>query len=146
MKRFSYRFSRILRVKELKEEQEKQALGREMSVLQELLGVKRSLEAERDGVYQAMRDLQSAGLLDIPRLVGHRSQVTALQSRIERQQERVDTQQKVVEIHQQKVSEAMKQRKTFEKIKEHDLEDWKKLFAAEENALLDEIGGRGKQG
>jgi flagellar export protein FliJ len=142
MKKFTFRFERILHIRMLEEEQVQQEFNVVKSKLNLLLGEKHSLEQTLLALQEEMRQLMVGGAMDITKMLNYRSQTSGFELRLHKKMEEITLQQEVVSKVQDRLSAAMKERKMYEKIREKDQLVWKKAYNDHDNLILDEIGAR----
>jgi flagellar FliJ protein len=142
MKKFKFKFERLLNIKKIEEDRIKQELSRELSLLNEYMRERDGYIEELEKVYEMIRS--QGGAVNISLMLISRDQISGYKNRIERVERSIKNQQEVVEKVKKKLAEAMKNRKIYEKLKENDKIEWKKEFEEYENMMLDEIGSRKK--
>ena len=141
MKRFNFRFQRILKIKERMEEARKIALGKVIAVLnleQERLA---DLEQTRMLYRQGGRELLALQL-DPSLLSLNVSYLQRLQREIQEQRVRIQQVEKAVEEKRQELVEATKERRVYEILKERAVEDYRREQKRQERIMLDEVGGQ----
>ena len=141
MKRFNFRFQRILEIKERMEEARKIALGKVVAVSnleQERLA---DLEQTRMLYRQGGRELLALQL-DPSLLSLNVSYLQRLQREIQEQRVRIQQVEKAVEEKRQELVEATKERRVYEILKERAVEDYRREQKRQERIMLDEIGGQ----
>ena len=141
MKRFNFRFQRILKIKERMEEARKIALGKVIAVL--------NLEQERLADLEQTRMLYRQGgqellalQLDPSLLSLNVSYLQRLQREIQEQGVRIQQVEKAVEEKRQELMEATKERRVYEILKERAVEDYRREQKRQERIMLDEVGGQ----
>ena len=141
MKRFNFRFQRILKIKERMEEACKIALGKVIAVL--------NLEQERLADLEQTRMLYRQGgqellalQLDPSLLSLNVSYLQRLQREIQEQRMRIQQVEKAVEEKRQELMEATKERRVYEILKERAVEDYRREQKRQERIMLDEVGGQ----
>lgn len=141
MKRFNFRFQRILKIKERMEEARKIALGKVIAVL--------NLEQERLADLEQTRMLYRQGgqellalQLDPSLLSLNVSYLQRLQREIQEQRMRIQQVEKAVEEKRQELMEATKERRVYEILKERAVEDYRREQKRQERIMLDEVGGQ----
>lgn len=139
MKRFSFRFQRLLELKQRKEDQQKAELGEVMAIfnqeLDQLGGLKQSFEAYRHTSLALPDQRVETSLLGI-----NASYLLRLQREMGEQREHLDRIESMVEDKQGKLLEATRERRVYEILKERAEEEHKRETMRQERIQLDEIG------
>jgi len=139
MKRFSFRFQRVLELKKSVEEARKIALGEAVEVLnREQLQFER-LQQTRQLYLQASRGAPAARL-DAPLLGLNASYLLRLEREIGEQKGHIGRIEAIVEERRERLLEATKERRVYEILKEKALEAHKKEQKRQERIQLDEVG------
>ncbi len=138
MARFRYRMQNILDVKEKMESQAKNEFAIANAILLEeeekLLALER-----RKGEYEAdLRQLYSDNL-DILKINEMQDAIDNVKERIAIQQDNVRQAQHNVDLAREKLTLAMQERKTHEKLKERQFEEFLQEEAARESREIDEL-------
>ena len=139
MRRFSFRFQRILEIKERVEESAKIALGEAIAVLnreQDLLAV---LQQTRRSYQQASQRLPAARL-DSSLLSLNASYLLRLQREIGEQQEYTARVEAIVEDRRQKLLAATRDRQVYGTLRDRAWETHQHEQKRQERILLDEVG------
>lgn len=138
MPRFRYRMQNILTLDEKLEEQQKAAfslanmrLQDEQRVLQELM--------MRKATYEQRVKEYATGSVDIKEIHRCKEGVRVTDIQIRQQMVNIRRAQRQVDVERTRLNEAMKARKTQEKLKEKAFEAFKSEVAAEENKVTDEL-------
>ena len=139
MKRFSFRFQRLLELKQRKEDQQKAELGEVMAIfnqeLDQLGGLKQSFDAYRHTSLALPDQCVETSLLGI-----NTSYLLRLQREMGEQREHLDRIESMVEDKQGKLLEATRERRVYEILKERAEEEHKRETMRQERIQLDEIG------
>ena len=139
MKRFSFRFQRLLELKQRKEDQRKAELGEVMAIfnreLDQIASLKRSFGSYRRASLALPDQRLDASLLGI-----NASYLLRLQREIGEQQEHIDRIESMVEDKRGKLLEATRERRVYEILKERAEEEHKRETMRQERIQLDEIG------
>ena len=139
MKRFRFRFQRVLELKESVEESRKIALGEAVEVLnREQLQLDR-LQQTRQLYLEASRGAPAARL-DSPLLGLNASYLQRLQREIEEQKGHIGQVEAIVAERRERLLEATKERRVYEILKEKALEAHRKEQQRQERIQLDEVG------
>ena len=135
MAKFVFKLQNILSIKEKLEDQAKAEYGREIIKLREEEDCLKLLIHKKES-YQQEALAQILFLFEIKKL---EHGVEIVKDRIEMQKIIIKKQQKKVDQAREKLDEAMKERKTFEKLKEKAFEEFKLEIEAQEKKEVDEL-------
>lgn len=139
MRRFNFRFQRLLELKERQEDLRKAELGEVMAIfnneLDQLDELKRSFGAYRRASL-ALPDQR----LDTPLLGINASYLLRLQREISEQREHLDRIEAMVEDKRVKLLAATRERRVYEILKERAEEEHRRENKRQERIQLDEIG------
>ena len=128
MARFVFSLQNILNMKEKLEEQEKNQYAQANMRLQEAIAEQEALELRLENEKRKLqKDISDA--LDIKEIRRREDAVEILRMYVRQQMLVVMQREKEVEVARERLNEAMKERKTFEKLREHAFE----RFCIEEN-------------
>lgn len=141
MRRFGFRFQRILEIKERLEESAKIALGEVIAVLNREQDQLAALQQTRRSYRQASQRLPDAQL-DSSLLGLNASYLQRLQREAEEQQEHIARVEVIVEDRRQKLLAATKDRRIYEILKERAWEAHHHEQQRQERILLDEAGNQ----
>jgi len=144
MKSFSFRLDRILKLREGAEQRQARRLGQAVeaeSMLARLCEVQEShLRAVGDQLLRAPGERLSAGMLRILRLAS-----TAAANQLEdTERSRLEAEQ-AADSERERLAEARVERRSLEKLKEHQRTAWQEESGREEQKAMDEIAGRTKR-
>lgn len=138
MARFQYKLQSILDIKEKLESQEKIAfslasaeLAREQEALQDLM-------IQKAGYDKRARKLLE-GTLDLVEVNTCRKAVETMKTRIRGQMMNVHKAEKQLDAVRRRLNEVMIERKTYEKLREKEFEEFKVELAYEEKKEVDEL-------
>lgn len=138
MARFQYKLQSILDIKEKLESQEKIAfslasaeLAREQETLQDLM-------IQKAGYDKRARKLLE-GTLDLVEVNTCRKAVETMKTRIRGQMMNVHKAEKQLDAVRRRLNEVMIERKTYEKLREKEFEEFKVELAYEEKKEVDEL-------
>ncbi|MDE0965166.1 MAG: flagellar export protein FliJ [Candidatus Latescibacteria bacterium] len=141
MKRFSFRFQRLLELKQRKEDQQKAELGEVMAIFNrefdELGGLKQSFDAYRHTSLALPDQRVETSLLGI-----NASYLLRLHREMGEQRAHLDRIESMVEDKRGKLLEATRERRVYEILKERAEEKHKRETMRQERIQLDEIGGQ----
>lgn len=138
MARFRYRMQNILDVKEKLETQAKNEFAIANAKLLEEEKKLESLRERKAGYEDKLRSLYDAGL-DVVEINRTRDAIDNIKLRIEEQELNVKHAMKNVDIAREHLTEAMQERKTHEKLKEKQFEQFLLDEAAKESKEIDEL-------
>lgn len=139
MKRFSFRFQRLLELKQRKEDQRKAELGEVMAIFNrefdQLGDLKNTFGSYRRASHAIPDQRLDASLMGV-----NASYLLRLQWEIGEQREHLDRIESLVEDKRGKLLEATRERKVYEILKERAEEEHKRESMRQERIQLDEIG------
>lgn len=138
MAKFIFKMDNILSIKEKLEDQAKAEYGMELVRLREEEEKKLRLEAKKIGyeekLTQALQDY-----LEIQKIRRLENAIEVMKFQIKLQQHVIAQQEARVAKAKEKLDEAMKERKTFEKLKEKAFETFRQELNAAEQKEIDEL-------
>ena len=138
MKKFAFSLQSVLNLQLKIEEQEKQVF-REMSMkLAEEEEKLRELMNQREGYENDLKEALN-GVLDVTKVNNIKHSIDVMKSRIRTQMIAVHVAEKNVEAARIRLTEAVVNRKTYEKMREKAFEEYKKEAEAEEGKEIDEL-------
>lgn len=138
MKGFRFRYQKILEKREDEEEEVKTRLGKANHKLQTLLAEKAQVLGRQSEFFGLIQSQLSGGIRtsDLQRFeqfkLHFKDKLESLESEI------VDTQLKIMQIKKE-LTEAVKQRKIMEKLKEKEFETYVEALNAAESKVIEEI-------
>ncbi len=138
MAAFHYRLQNVLNIKLQLENQEKINFGLANAALQEEQMKLQELMVRRAGYEKHLKEL-SEGTLDLREINSCKKSIDSMKRLVRDQMLAVRNAQRNVEFARMRMNEAIKERKTYEKLKEHAFEDFKEELKQEENKLNDEL-------
>ena len=138
MARFRYRMQNILDVKEKMESQAKNEFAIANAKLVEEEDKLAALQARKLSYEQDLRDLYN-NALDIEEINHTRDAIDNLTEQIAIQKDNVRQAQHNVDLAREKLTLAMQERKTHEKLKERQFEEFLQEEAAKESKEIDEL-------
>ena len=138
MAKFIYRMQNILDIKLKLESQAKIAYNQANAALREEEAKLLKL-FERKNAYDNRAKELVEGKIDLLEIKTCRQAIESMKVLIRRQMMQVQVAEKNVEAARQKLEEVMKERKTQEKLREKDFEDFKQQLAQEDNKVVDEL-------
>jgi len=138
MARFRYRMQNILSVKEKLENQAKNDFAVAAAALNEEERKLSELKERKKGYEDQLRILYS-DRLDLNEIKASEDAVEIMKLRISEQEINVTKAEQVVETARQKLTVAMQDRKTHEKLKEKQFEEFKAEEAQKESKEIDEL-------
>jgi flagellar protein FliJ len=144
MKKFNFRLQRVIEVREIKKKQcqkelanSQEELTRRETLLEE---ASQEAQASSEGLRQALLRATKAGqLLTLDRWHNRQKEVVAVRTvKTEEQRQEVDRRRAALIL-------AAKDKKALDRLKEQRLEEYRGEVLHEEQAFLDELGGRRDQ-
>lgn len=138
MTKFSFKLDGILSIKTKLEEQAKMEFGNAQLRLKNEEDKLLELENRRIAYENEQREVMSQ-TLNIVRMNSLRLAVEALKDKIKSQRMAVKRAENQVELARIKLNEVVQERKTLDKLKEKEFEQYMKDFNAEESKQVDEL-------
>ena len=138
MAKFIFSMENLLRIKYKLEDQAKAEYGIQMAILRQEELKLESLRQRRDALQADLKEQVSA-VLDLFRIRLLEDGVENIKYNIKLQKLVIADQQKKVDRAREKLDEAMKERKTYEKLKEKAFEVFKQEINAQEQKEIDEL-------
>lgn len=138
MAKFIFKMESILSVKYKLEDQAKAEYGTELARLRDEEIKLEHLKAKKEG-YQEQLTKVLHSLLDVQKIRNLEDAVEHAKYNINLQKVVIKQQQMRVDKAREKLDEAMKERKTYEKLKEKAFEEFKQEIEAEERKEIDEL-------
>ena len=139
MRRFNYRFQRIIELKERLEEARKAELGEAVAILNQEQSRLRQLMHSQE-TYQNLKQPAAPCNLDLLSL--NANYVLRLQREILEQLGRIEQVQRVVDERRNNLVEATKEKKVYEVLRERAENEYKLQRKRYEQGQLDEVGGQ----
>ena len=139
MRRFKFRLQSVLNIKEKKLEDERLKLGEIISTLEAQKDVLLELNDKKETLKNQLNSTLENSILDIQFVLGYKNYIERLEQDIKTQFEIIKKTQIELEEQQIQVSEAYKEVKILEKLKEKQYKNF--LFEYEQNQIkeLDDI-------
>ena len=138
MKKFIYPLQNVLNLKEKIESQEKALFRTAMLELRTEREKLQVLEQRKDAYEEQLRENVSARL-DLLTVKTNKEAVEIMKDKIKQQLGQVRKAERHLEVARNRLEEAMKERKTLEKLKEDAFEAYKKEYESEERKEVDEL-------
>lgn len=138
MARFRYRMQNILNVKEKLESQAKNEFAIAAAHVREEEEKLEVLNKRCEDLLEKLKDLYASDL-DIPAIKEAEDGVELLKYHIKMQKLNLAAANQELEVARAKLTVAMQERKTHEKLKEKQFEEFKKEEAAKESKEIDEL-------
>ena len=138
MAKFKYKMQNILDIKQKMEEQAKMRFAQEMIKLSEEEEKLQHIE-DKKRRYEAEGLLLRKKSLSVKNLKENNEALKIIQDQIAVQKINVEWAAQNVEKARERLSEAMRERKTHEKLSEEAFEDFKKEIGAQESKEVDEL-------
>ncbi len=138
MAKFVFSMENLLRIKIKFEDQAKAEYGIQMAILRQEEEKLQEMEKRKEELQEQLKEQVSA-VLDLFRIRQLEDGVENIKYNMNLQKVVIANQQKKVEQARKKLDEAMKERKTYEKLKENAFEAFKQEVNAEEQKEIDEL-------
>ncbi len=138
MKKFIYPLQNVLNLKEKIESQEKALFRAAMEALRAEQDKLEHLEQRKSSYEERLRESVSARL-DLLTVKTNKEAVEIIKDKIKQQLGQVRKAERHLEVARNRLEEAMKERKTLEKLKEDAFEAYKKEYEVEERKEVDEL-------
>ena len=138
MARFNFPLQNILNMKEKLEDQAKNEYSQANLRLRDAEEEMERLKKRQSDAEQELK-VKLSEALDVRQIRQEEDGIEILKSFVERQQLVVLQRKRELEIARDKLNEAMKERKTFEKLREHAFEDFLKEQNLAEQKEIDEL-------
>ena len=138
MARFIFSMESILQIKQKLEDQAKAEYAVQVAELHRQLEKLHQLERRKDDLQEQLRQ-QVSDVLELLQIRQLEDAVENIKYNINLQKIAVINQQRQVDQARGKLNEAMKERKTYEKLKENAFEEFKKEQNAEEQKEINEL-------
>jgi len=136
---FKFKLQTVLDHKQKQEEEEQRELVRRKDILAKEERRLKRLKDIQETRKRELAEKSAQGLLNVEEIQMYHQFQKRLSAEISAQSIRVQQAQADVEWQREKLLEAMKERKTYEKLKEKHYQAWLAETEAEERKLLDEI-------
>lgn len=138
MKKFIYPMQGVLNLKEKLESQEKVLFQAAMEELRREEEALSQLEQRKRGYEDRLREAVTSQL-DLLKVKTNKEAIEVLKELIQQQIGKVRRAERHAEIARKRLEEAMKERKTLEKLKEDAFTEYKKEYEKEEQNEIDEL-------
>ncbi len=138
MKKFAFSLQSVLNLQYKTEDQEKQAFREASMKLTEEEDKLRELITQMEGYENDLKEALS-GTLDVMEVNNIKHSIDVMKSRIRTQMIAVHVAEKNVEAARIRLTEAVVNRKTYEKMREKAFEEYRKEAEAEEGKEIDEL-------
>lgn len=138
MKKFIYPLQSVLNLKEKLESQEKVFFQAAMAELRKEQEALEELEQRKLGYEDRLRDCVSTKL-DLLSVKTNKEAIEILKEMIHQQIGKVRRAERHAEVARKRLEEAMKERKTLEKLKEDAFAEYMKEYEKEEQKEIDEL-------
>jgi flagellar FliJ protein len=136
MRRFVFSLQKVLEYRQRLEEQAIRAFAEAQAQLMHEQAVLHKLLIERE---ECLRRSHRCQHLSVELLAVEQTYLSALEERIARQRQRVAEAEKVLEEKRQALIEAQRERKTLERLREKQYEEWRQEWLRTEQKALDEL-------
>lgn len=143
MKAFSFRLERLLRLRGDAEQRQAIVLGEAARAEAEMEGLCRDQESFLAGMVDRLKpqvgQVTSAGMMRTLQLTG-----IAAASQLEQAEQERDEARRQADVERDRLAEARRERKTLERLKEHQRAAWLGEVDRDEQKTMDEIAGRSR--
>ncbi|MGC8782900.1 MAG: flagellar export protein FliJ [Armatimonadota bacterium] len=136
MRRFEFSLQKVLDYRQRREEQAVRAFTQAQAQLLHEQAVLHKLVVERE---ECLRRSHRQQRLTVELLDVEQTYLSALEERIEAQRERVAEAEKVLEEKRQALTQAQRERKALERLREKHYEQWRQEILRIEQKALDEL-------
>jgi len=136
MRRFVFSLQKVLEYRQRLEEQAIRAFAEAQAQLMHEQAVLHKLLIERE---ECLRRSHRRQHLSVELLAVEQTYLSALEERIEQQRQRVAEAEKVLEEKRQALIEAQRERKTMERLREKQYEEWRQEWLRTEQKALDDL-------
>lgn len=136
MKGYKFKFEKILNLRIRQEEQEEDKYLLLKKELNDLKNKLKSLKAEKENVFEHLRDKEN----DLALNISLRRYLKELKAKEEQAHSDIKEKKEEVEAQLEVLMEKKKERKTLEKLKEQEVKKFVKEFLEDEQKELDELG------
>ncbi len=138
MAKFSFRLQNVLTIKRKFEDQQKNQFMQAKRMLNQEEEILHQMNQHRVIIYEiAKRNRKSA--LQVRQLLENQAQVKYIEEQIVTQQGEVERASKRVAKEQEILTRLMRERKTYEQLREREFEEYKLALQAEEVKEIDEL-------
>lgn len=138
MKKFIYPLQSVLNLKEKLESQEKVLFQAAMAELRKEQEALEDLECRKEGYEERLRESVSSRL-DLLNVKTNKDAIEVLKELIRQQTGKVRKAERHAEVARKRLEDAMKERKTLEKLKEDAFSEYMKAYEKEEQKEIDEL-------
>jgi len=138
LKKFIYPLQSVLNLKEKLESQEKVLFQAAMAELRKEQEALSELERRKDGYEERLRESVSSRL-DLLSVKTNKEAIEILKELIHGQMGKVRKAERHAEVARMRLEDAMKERKTLEKLKEDTFAEYMKEYEKEEQKEIDEL-------
>lgn len=138
MKKFIYPLQSVLNLKEKLESQEKVLFQAAMAELRKEQEALEELECRKEGYEERLRESVSSRL-DLLNVKTNKNAIEVLKELIRQQTGKVRKAERHAEVARKRLEDAMKERKTLEKLKEDAFSEYMKTYEKEEQKEIDEL-------
>ncbi|MCR5410983.1 MAG: flagellar export protein FliJ [Lachnospiraceae bacterium] len=139
MAKFVYRMQNILNLNEKLEEQAKMDYATQQAVLNEAEEAEEALKKRKEQYEEKARRIRSDDSVKVRDLIENSQAIEIMGGMIEEQHEVVKKEESILEVKRQALEDAMKERKTQEKLKEKAFDEFKAELLMEESKQIDQL-------
>ena len=138
MAKFVFSMENLLKIKTKLEDAAKAEYGAQMAILRQEEFKRITLQQRKEALQEQLKE-QVSSVLDLLLIRQLEEGVENLKYNIRLQDAVIARQHKMVELARKKLDEAMKERKTYEKLKENAFEEFKQELVKQEQKEVDEL-------
>jgi flagellar protein FliJ len=141
MKKFRFRLQKVLDAREAAEKEQQRKLAEAVQILTGLEAKRNEIIKELKFVLNEQRSLFNGGI-SAGKAMQHHRWHRELQKQLRAQEDKCSEAEKVVAQRREELLEASRERQVLEKLKEKRRSEHNMLDRKEQQAILDDIGGR----
>ena len=143
-KRFAYKLTAILKVREIRERQQKDKFAEAEKKFQEELRKEQDLKNLLVAKYSELRELMTSGEIgDVNEITRRKIHLDMVKEKVVAQAKIREESETAKEAEREKLVQTVKDKKIIEKDKEKKRDAWKKVMDKEAGKFLDDISGVG---
>jgi len=137
--KFNYRLDPVLKVRKIREKQQKEVFAEKERILREEQRKEKELKDWEDELHGELKKSMIGHIKDFGAVLRRRTHLGTVKEQVdEQEQKRVDA-EKIREEQRAELEKRMKEKKVIEKNKENKKEEWKQVMNQEETKFLDDI-------
>jgi flagellar export protein FliJ len=137
--KFKYRLDPVLRVREIREKQQKQVFAEKERILLEEKDREDKLKTWEDELHQELRGALVGEIADFSSVMRRRWHLVKVKEDVDKQEEKRIAAEKKRDLERTELERKMKERKVIDTDKSNHKEEWVKLMGHEEMKFMDDI-------